>query len=350
MDFLTKHLAPEWNLTKGHPLPLSASGYALQCHAWCLGECSRHLHPPPCRGCWSGGSLCFSHKCALTLISIWLWRDRQVRPPARTHSSCDDPTHDVISACSCLGRFCLLFAWEFSRWLPCEVSSVYYLVHNPVSLRIWLFSKVAQQGIPKIEPPSLKTAVRFPCSFHCPQPWEIVFCILFHWAAWFSLYLRMKLLKGSDSSLLNHVCLEPKPLLPGWFLRNPVFSSWSSTDMCFGEQPLVWTDTIQGQKILESSKLLRELSQASTHWIRAQSTFWFWFYNFSGHVLSIIIRGLWLSYILLLSECFYWAIGYLTNHRHLAEIKGLFEIFNLRKNTFSFWHTERLCISVLLRG
>lgn len=83
------------------------------------------------------------------------------------HSYCEDPAHSIISVFPCLGGFCLLEM--FPSGLPSAISSVYHLVHNPLSLQTQLFSKAAQQGVPSIEPLSLETAVRFPFSSGFPE-------------------------------------------------------------------------------------------------------------------------------------------------------------------------------------
>lgn len=57
----------------------------------------------------------------------------------------------------------------FPGGLPCDVNLFYYLVHNPVSLQTQLFSKSAQQGVSRIEPLSLETAVRFSLSSRFPE-------------------------------------------------------------------------------------------------------------------------------------------------------------------------------------
>lgn len=98
-----------------------------------------------------GGSLCFSHKSVLIFICTWLWRGRQVRSTGKIHSSCEDPTHNIISSSPCLQGFCWLFSWDISRWtsLWCKFG----LLSGPKSREFTdtTISKAAQPGIPRIE-------------------------------------------------------------------------------------------------------------------------------------------------------------------------------------------------------
>lgn len=129
------------------------------------------------------------------------------------------------------------------------------------------------------------------------------------------------------------------------FHRNWILSSQPSADTCFSQQqvssPLGWTDIIKGQ-VLKARKCLK-LETCWGNWVKAPNTglglrrpFGLGLTIFFCHVLSIITEDLWLSCIFLWSECSRWAICYLTSHTHLAETKGLSEIFLHRKNTFSF--------------
>lgn len=77
----------------------------------------------------------------------------------KTRSSRKEPTHNITSAFPCLGGFSL--PEMFPCDLPCDGNLFFYLVHNPVSLQTQPFSKAAQQGVPRIEPLSLVTTVRF---------------------------------------------------------------------------------------------------------------------------------------------------------------------------------------------
>ena len=124
------------------------------------------------------------------------------------------------------------------------------------------------------------------------------------------------------------------------FHRNCILSSQPSADTCFSQQqvssPLGWTDIFKGQKMPESWNLLRQLSQGPNAGLGLRRPFGLGLTIFFCHVPSIITEDLWLSCIFLWSECSCWAICYLTSHTHLAETKGLSEIFLHMKNTFSF--------------
>lgn len=152
--------------------------------------------------------------------------------------------------------------------------------------------------------------------------------ILLSGATQFFPYLRVRLSKGAGSWLLDDtICWETKSLLPGQFVQTLVFhpalvqtcasvSSERLSHRCELTLSTARFERPDNAWILKPAEATESKPQTQD---QGSKDLLVWFYNFFGHVLSIIVKGLWLTYILLLSECVCCTIGCLIGHSQPAE-------------------------------